>query len=90
MNNAVSPSHDQTLRRSNHNTIPRRYFEIEGEVCMVAPQDSAEPRSVNEALCDLNAKEWMDTMKNEMEFMRTNQIWDLGDLPAGYKAIESK
>jgi len=41
---------------------------------MVAPQDSAESGSVNEALSILDAMEWMDTMKDEMESMRTNHV----------------
>jgi len=29
-------------------------------------------------------------MNDKMEYMRTNQVWDLVDLPSGHKAIENK
>ena len=32
----------------------------------------------------------MKAMNNEMESMRTNQVWDLVDLPSGRKAIGNK
>ena len=54
---------------------------------MAEPQDSAEPRSIIEALSSLNAKEWMNVMKDEMESMRTNQVQDFVDLPVGCKPL---
>ena len=57
---------------------------------MVAPQDSAESGSVNEALSILDAMEWMDTMKDEMESMRTNHVQDSVYLPPGCNAIWNK
>ena len=32
----------------------------------------------------------MKAINDEMEFMRTNQVWDLVDLPSGQKAIGNK
>ena len=40
-----------------------------------------EPRSVIEVLSSPNAKEWMDTMKDEVESIRTNHVYNLVDLP---------
>ena len=51
---------------------------------------SAEPRSVKETLSGPNAREWIDTMKDEKESMRTNQDWDLVVLPIRHKAIGNK
>ena len=34
--------------------------------------------------------EWMKAMNDEMESMRTNQVWDLVDLPSVRKAIGNK
>jgi len=57
---------------------------------MVAPHDSAKLRSITEALSGPNAKEWMDDIKDKIESMRINQVWDLVDLPAGCKGIRKQ
>ena len=54
---------------------------------MVAQHVSAEPKFVKETLSGPNARKWTDAMKNEMESTRTNQVWDLVDIPPGRKAI---
>ena len=54
---------------------------------MVAPHDNTEPRSVNEALCSPNIKEWMYAMKDEIESTRTNQVQDLVGLPVGARLL---
>ena len=48
------------------------------------------PRFVIEALFGPNVKEWMDTIKDKMESMRTSKFWDLVNPLAGHKAIENK
>ena len=48
---------------------------------MIAPQDDEEPKTITEALSGPKAKEWSKAMEEEMESMRTNQVWDLVDLP---------
>ena len=45
---------------------------------------------MQEALSSSVSDEWMKAMNNEMKFMRTNQVWDLVDLPSGRKAIGNK
>ena len=57
---------------------------------MIASQDDDEPKTVQEALSSSVSYEWMKAMNNEMKFMRTNQVWDLVDLPLGRKAIGNK
>jgi hypothetical protein len=49
-----------------------------------------EPRSYDEAMSSTTCNEWMTAMKNEMESMRTNQVWELVDLPSGRKSIGNK
>jgi hypothetical protein len=83
-------SQEPQLRRSEHGKIPRRHFEIEGDVFMVAPQDDDEPRSYHKAIASPTSNEWMKAMNEEIESMRTNQVWDLVDLPPGRKAIGNK
>ena len=45
---------------------------------------------MQEALSASVGDEWMKAMNDEMESMRTNQVWDLIDLPSGCKAIGNK
>ena len=42
------------------------------------------------ALTCLTKDEWRKTMKEELESMQKNQIWDLVDLPSNRKAIGNK
>ena len=54
---------------------------------MIASQDDDEPKTVQEALSSSDSDEWMKAMNDEMESARTNQVWDLVDLPLGRKKI---
>ena len=45
---------------------------------------------MQEAFSSSVSDEWMKVMNDEMESMRTNQVWDLVDLPLGRKAIGNK
>ena len=79
------------LRRSGRQGIPRRHFDIEGGEAFVAiTQDKDEPRNVIEALSGLDKENWTKAMEEEMESMRSNQVWELVDLPKGRKAIGNK
>ena len=80
----MEQDHEQSQpRRSIRECIPRRRFEIEGETFMIAPQDDEEPKTITEGLSGPKAKEWSKAMEEEMESIRTNQVWDLVDLPPG-------
>ena len=57
---------------------------------MIASQDDDEPKTVQEAPSSSISNVWMEVMNDEMESMRTNQVWDLVDLPSGRKAIGNK
>ena len=76
--------------RSNRGNVPRRRFEIEGEAFMVASHDTDEPKNVNEALKSPDKELWIKAMKEEMDSMKSNHVWDLVDLPPGRKAIGNK
>ena len=47
---------------------------------MITPHDDEEPKNVNEALSGPKAKEWIKAMKEKMESMNDNKVWDLVDL----------
>jgi hypothetical protein len=87
----MEQDHEQSQpRRSIHEPIPRRRFEIEGEAFMIAPQDDEEPKTFNHALSGPKASEWIKAMEEEMESMKINQVWDLVDLPSGRRSIGNK
>ncbi|KAK0586886.1 hypothetical protein LWI29_013918 [Acer saccharum] len=57
---------------------------------MVASYDADEPKNVNEALKSPDKEHWIKAMKEEMDSMKSNHVWDLVDLPPGKKAIANK
>ena len=83
----MEQDHEQSQpRRSNHERIPRRLFEIEGEAFMIAHGEEV-PKTIQQALFGPNSKEWFEAMKEEMNTMESNQVWDLVDLPLSHKTI---
>ncbi|KAK9108126.1 hypothetical protein Syun_024137 [Stephania yunnanensis] len=85
-----SVSTESQIRRSNRGNIPKRHFPIENEVYMIAPQDEDEPKNIQEALTCPAKEKWKIAMEEEMESMRSNNVWELVDLPEGRKAIGNK
>jgi Reverse transcriptase (RNA-dependent DNA polymerase) len=57
---------------------------------MIVMQDEEEPRNIQKALICLTKEKWMKAMKEEIESMRSNNIWKLVDLPEGRETIENK
>lgn len=53
-------------------------------------QDLDDPLSFSEAIHSSNATEWYDAMKDEMQSMDQNAVWDLVELPEGAKPVFSK
>ncbi|RVW16522.1 Retrovirus-related Pol polyprotein from transposon TNT 1-94 [Vitis vinifera] len=49
-----------------------------------------EPECYDEALQDENSSKWELTMKDEMDSLLENQIWELTELPVGKKALHNK
>jgi len=53
-------------------------------------QDLDDPLSFSEAMNSSNATEWYDAMKDEMQSMDQNAVWDLVELPEGAKPVGFK
>lgn len=49
-----------------------------------------EPKSLKEVMSSKYKKEWLQSMKEEMESLKENNTWILSDLPEGKKAIGCK
>lgn len=69
------------IRRSARGRIPRRYFHIEEDVFFCTPSEIEEPTSYEEAITSPNKEEWINAMKEEMDSMSKNKVWELVDLP---------
>ncbi|KAL0413194.1 UNVERIFIED_CONTAM: Retrovirus-related Pol polyprotein from transposon TNT 1-94 [Sesamum radiatum] len=78
------------MRRSKRGGIPGRRYEIEGESFMCASLDIDELATYEEAVTSPNANEWITAMKEEINSMAKNNVWELVDLPAGLKTIGNK
>ena len=86
----MEQDHEQSQpRRSNHKRILHRHFEIEGEAFMIS-HDEEESKTIQQALSSSNSKEWFEAMKEEMNSMESNRVWDLIDLPPSRKTIGNK
>ena len=57
---------------------------------MIALHDDKEPKTVNKVLFGPRAKKLIKIMEEEIESMKTNQVWDLIDLPLRRRSIENK
>ena len=49
-----------------------------------------DPETFSHAMSSTESNSWYNAMKEEMNFMASNQVWDLVELPDGIKAIGCK
>ena len=52
--------------------------------------DEEEPKTMKHALSGPKAKEWFQAMKEEMNSMESNRVWDLVNLLPSHKTIGNK
>ena len=52
--------------------------------------DGGEPECYEEACQVENAIKWELAMKDEMKSLKSNQTWELVELPSGKKALQNK
>lgn len=78
-------------RRSAREHVPRQYFGVEGlaHACVI-PTDTDELALVDEALSSPSRDKWLAAMRDEMDSMAKNHVWELVDLPASHKSIGNK
>lgn len=67
--------------------VPPAYL---NDYVAVTGEESYEPKSYADAMKAVDSKEWLESMKEELESIERNQTWELTDLPQGRKAIGSK
>jgi len=78
------------MRKSEHGKFPRRYFQIKEKIFLCTPLEVEKPTSFQEAVDSPNHEEWMDAIRDEMNSMVRNNIWELVDLPTQHKSIGNK
>jgi len=49
-----------------------------------------EPTPYEEAVESPNYQEWMDAVRDELDSMTRNEVWELVDHPPGHKVIGNK
>lgn len=57
---------------------------------MIASHDGEEPNVYNEALKSSTRDLWMKIIKEEMQSIKVNEVWDLVNLPLNHRVIENK
>ena len=82
----------QPIRRSGRQSHPpERYYSFlidrDVENCVM---DNTEPTSYLQAIQSPDSRKWRDAMKSEIDYMHTNKVWTLEDVPEGIKPIGSK
>ena len=76
------------IRRSSRNIRPPHRYSPTLNYLLLT--DGGEPECYNEALQDKNSSKWELAMKDEMDSLLGNQIWELTELPVGKKALHNK
>ena len=80
----------QSIRCNQCGLIPRHHFDdIKGRVLICAVLDNTESTS-NEVLTSPNQDHWLIAMKEEMDSMDKNMVWEFVDLPPNRRAIGNK
>ena len=81
----------RVLRRSGRESRRPQFFMYDGEVHQAETMEHEEdPLTYKEAIGDVDGKSWKRAMKNEMDSMESNKVWELVDLPDGIKPIGCK
>jgi len=63
------------LRRSERGRA-RRFFQIEEDIFFCMPLEIQEPTSYVDALDSSNHKQWMEAMRDELDSMARNEVWN--------------
>jgi hypothetical protein len=89
-NNQQNVDEPQTsIRRSTRvRNPPRRYDDFVSSVSLSTNDD--EPLCYQEAVKDSNSDKWKEAMKDEMNALAKNAIWDLVELPRNRKIVGCK
>ncbi|XP_042456500.1 uncharacterized protein DDB_G0287625-like [Zingiber officinale] len=83
-------SSNPQLWKSNRKGMPKHHYEIEGHTYIISSIDEEKPKNIDEALsCPLRDK-WINVMEEEIDSMKSNNVWKLVEISHGHKAIRNK
>ena len=89
---APQPLDQSDLRRSSRVrklAIPSDYVIYLQETDYMSRLNQ-DPISFSEAMSHTDFKKWSDVMNDELNSMANNQVWDLLELPEGFRAVGCK
>jgi hypothetical protein len=102
-NNQGTPFIVETNGHTPSTSLPRRsgrnvaapsylddYYVFMGEVHSKTCSLEEEPKSFKHAMSCPESKLWMEAMREELDSMERNKVWELVDLPSNRKPIGSK
>ena len=78
---------EPVLRRSTRERQQPTYYGMERSHLSVFRN---EPKSIEEAITCPESTKWLQAMETEMRSLKSNDVWELVELPAGKKAVGSK
>ena len=56
----------------------------------IPKEAESDPYTYEKAMNDIDAHHWVKTMKSELDFMYSNQVWDLVKVPNSIKLVSCK
>ena len=84
-------SSTQVPRRSERIVWPLIRFIGLGETYeAISEEAKSDPYTYEEAMNDIDAHHWIKAMKSELDFMYSNQVWDLVKAPNRIKPVGCK
>ncbi|RVW22815.1 Retrovirus-related Pol polyprotein from transposon TNT 1-94 [Vitis vinifera] len=85
----IPPVGMRRSQRTRRSTLSNDYYVYLGEREYDIGKE-VDPTTYYEALSSDKANEWLIAMRDEMQSMSDNDVWELVDLPKGYKPIGCK
>ncbi|XP_076883210.1 uncharacterized protein LOC143531908 [Bidens hawaiensis] len=78
------------LRRSSRSRRPTNFDDFVTYLTEADTKKLNDPISYNEAMSSDQSSEWNKAMIDELDSMRKNDVWDLVELPNGFKPVGCK
>ena len=69
--------------------VRRRLVRYEANI-VVPDTNDEDPSSYEEAMMDSDKEKWHEAMNQEIESLYSNSVWELVDLPEGFRPIGNK
>lgn len=81
---------DEVRQSIRNAALPRPNYRPPRYSSFNVSEQAADPITYDEALSRVDSDLWKKAMKNELDSLKSNNTWDIADLPAGKKPISNK